>query len=289
MGGVVGWWVGGWMGRVIGGWVGDWMCSVVVAKVMGAAGWLWAGGPAGAMPAPCTHAQTPAPCSASNPCAPPPSPSILQPHPGDMSRPNAIRGCLSLRIPPAPPPAQEASADGKLPATFLSPDPDPCTTHALNCTLARPNFQRISPQPPMVSRPCTALWYCAHVLHCGTAGDMYRPNVIRVGSEQVNPAVRERWVGQMVEGYETMEQGTWQRRWVLASYWYSSSLAPGAAASVPGLARWWRHTKERPGDRAPGSGGGWRLGAVQHLSTRRSVSWRGALAPCRSGAFWLGP
>lgn len=44
------------------------------------------------------------------------------------------------------------------------------------------------------------------------AGDLYRPNVIRVGSEQVNAAVRDRWVGQLVEAYEQMEQGTWQRR-----------------------------------------------------------------------------
>ncbi|GAB4815852.1 hypothetical protein N2152v2_002898 [Parachlorella kessleri] len=44
-------------------------------------------------------------------------------------------------------------------------------------------------------------------------GNLYRPNVVRVGSEQVSPAVRERWVGQMVDAYEAMEQGTWQHRY----------------------------------------------------------------------------
>jgi len=55
-----------------------------------------------------------------------------------------------------------------------------------------------------------------------TPGNLYRPNVVRVGSEQVAPAVRERWVGQMVDAYEAMEQGTWQHRWARSFFlWFS--------------------------------------------------------------------
>ncbi|EFN53619.1 expressed protein [Chlorella variabilis] len=46
------------------------------------------------------------------------------------------------------------------------------------------------------------------------SGRVYRPNVVRVGSEQggVNAAVRDRLVGLMVDRYRTMSQGDWQRR-----------------------------------------------------------------------------
>ncbi|KAL4419979.1 hypothetical protein ABPG75_007077 [Micractinium tetrahymenae] len=46
-------------------------------------------------------------------------------------------------------------------------------------------------------------------------GRIYRPNVVRVGSEKgesVNPAVRDRLVGLMVDRYRNMSQGDWQHR-----------------------------------------------------------------------------
>ena len=49
------------------------------------------------------------------------------------------------------------------------------------------------------------------------AGRTYRPNVVRVGSEvggAVNPAVRDRLVGLMVERYKNMSQADWQHRCV---------------------------------------------------------------------------
>lgn len=63
---------------------------------------------------------------------------------------------------------------------------------------------------------------CIYQLARLPAGRTYRPNVVRVGSEvggAVNPAVRDRLVGLMVDRYKTMSQSDWQHRWGVVFGW----------------------------------------------------------------------
>ena len=67
-------------------------------------------------------------------------------------------------------------------------------------------FSRLSGRPPR---------HVPSLPKLRTAGARYFPNVVRVGSGErgtVAPAVRERWVGGLVERARSMPQGEWQRR-----------------------------------------------------------------------------
>ncbi len=72
------------------------------------------------------------------------------------------------------------------------------------------------------SQLAAACQACIYHLARLPAGRTYRPNVVRVGSEvggAVNPAVRDRLVGLMVDRYKTMSQSDWQHRWGVVFGW----------------------------------------------------------------------